>query len=351
MVRLFYDLPVKVAYGSPVKVVGLTKNSLTFVAKKIKNLSICKCSYSTNQMIDITDKEREQGIYKVTIIGSAVNIVLVAFKFVAGIVGNSSAMIADAAHSLSDLITDVVIIVFVRISNLPKDKNHDYGHGKFETFATLLIATVLLAVGLGIAWNGTSAIISVIKGEILEKPGMIALWGAVVTILSKEILYRYTIIKARKLKSDVLTANAFHHRSDGLTSIATTIGIGGAIFLGAKWTILDPLAALFVSIFIIVMAGKLAKPCVDELMEKSLPDDVENEIIAIVETFDGVSDLHNLHTRKIGNNCAIEFHIRMDGKTSLAETHDKITEIELCLKDHYGNGTHVIIHTEPVKTT
>ena len=299
-------------------------------------------------MTNVTEKERERGIYKVTLIGSVVNIVLVAFKFVAGIVGNSSAMIADAAHSLSDLITDVVIIVFVRISSMPKDKSHDYGHGKFETFATLLIGIILLAVGLGIAWKGTADIISVMQGEMLEKPGMIALYGAIITIVSKEILYRYTIIRARTLKSDALIANAWHHRSDGLTSIATTIGIGGAIFLGDKWTILDPLAAMFVSIFIIVMAVKLMRPCLDELMEKSLPDEVENEITAIVESFDGVSDLHNLHTRKIGNNFAIEFHIRMDGKTSLDKAHNTVTEIEHRLKEHYGQGTHVIIHMEPL---
>ena len=300
-------------------------------------------------MIDKTDRVRERGIYKATLIGSVVNIALVAFKFVAGVVGNSAAMIADAAHSLSDLITDVVIIVFVRISNKPVDKDHDYGHGKFETFATLLIGIILLAVALGIAWNGVSAIIFVINGETLQKPGMIAFYGAIITIVSKEILYRYTIIQARKLKSDALIANAWHHRSDGLTSIATAIGIGGAIFLGARWTILDPLAAIFVSIFIVVMAFKLMKPCVDELMEKSLPDDVENEIKMMVESFEKVSDLHNLRTRKIGNNCAIEFHIRMDGKTSLNDAHDLVTNIEQRLIEHYGRGTHVIIHTEPLK--
>jgi len=294
------------------------------------------------------NKERERGIYKTTIVGGIVNIVLVVFKFIAGIIGNSSAMIADAVHSLSDLITDVIVIVFVRISNKPKDKSHDYGHGKFETFATLLIGIILLAVGLGIAWNGVSAIISVINGETLEKPGMIAFYGAITTIVFKEILYRYTIIQAQKLKSDALIANAWHHRSDGLTSIATTIGIGGAIFLGAKWTILDPLAAMFVSIFIIIMALKLMKPCVDELMEKSLPDDVENAIISMVESFEGVSHLHNLHTRKIGNKCAIEFHIRMDGETSLTKTHDMVTEIERHLKNHFGQETHVIIHMEPL---
>jgi len=294
------------------------------------------------------NKEREHGIYKVTVVGGVVNIVLVTFKFIAGIFGNSSAMIADAAHSLSDMITDVIVIVFIRISNKPKDKDHDYGHGKFETFATLLIGMILLAVGAGIAWNGISTITSVINGETLQKPRMIALYGAIITIISKEILYWYTIIHARKLKSDVLTANAWHHRSDGLTSIATTIGIGGAIFLGEKWTILDPLAAMFVSIFIIIMALKLMKPCVDELMEKSLPDDFENEIVSMVESFEGVSHLHNLHTRKIGNKCAIEFHIRMDGETSLAKTHDTVTEIERHLKNHFGQETHVIIHMEPL---
>ena len=281
--------------------------------------------------------------------GSLVNIVLVIFKFFAGIVGHSSAMIADATHSLSDLITDVIILVFVRISSKPKDKNHDYGHGKFETFATLLIGIIMLTVGLGIAWSGASDIISVFRGGTLQEPGMIAFYWAIITIVSKEILYRYTIIKARTLNSDVLKANAWHHRSDGLTSIATAAGIGGAIFLGAQWTILDPLAALFVSIFIVVMAVKLVRPCIDELMEKSLPDEVENEIIFMVTSFDGLSDLHNLRTRKIGNNCAIEFHIRMDGEASLAETHDKITQIELRLKERYGQETHVIIHTEPLK--
>lgn len=300
-------------------------------------------------MEKISDRQRERGIYKVTIIGSIVNITLLVFKFVAGIVGNSAAMIADAVHTLSDFITDVIVIFFVRISNKPKDKNHEYGHGKFETFATLLIGCILLVIGAGIALNGSTSVISVVKGEIIPKPGLIALAAAILTIALKEILYWYTILFANKLKSDVLKANAWHHRSDGLTSIATTIGIGGAIFFGEKWTILDPLAALFVSIFIIVMAIKLMIPCVNELMERSLPDDVENEIAALVEAFEGVSDLHNLRTRKIGNNCAIEFHIRMSGETSLTHAHDAVTEIECKLREHYGHGTHVIIHTEPLK--
>ena len=297
----------------------------------------------------ISDKEREQRIYKVTIIGSIVNFVLIVIKFTGGVLGNSAAMIADAFHSLSDFFTDIIVLVFVRVSNKPKDKCHDYGHGKYETFATLLIGFVLLLIGIGIAWNGTSAIISMIRGATLESPGMMALIAAVASIVAKEALYQYTIIKGRKLRSGSVIANAWHHRSDAFSSIATTIGIGGAIFLGDKWTILDPLAALLVSFFIVKVAFKLMKPTIDELMEKSLPDEVESEITAIVESFEGVCDMHNLHTRKMGNNFAIEFHIRMDGSTSLMRAHDKMTEIEQRLKAQYGQKTHMIIHTEPIK--
>ena len=300
-------------------------------------------------MQTLSDKEREQSIYRVTVVGSIVNFLLLLFKFAAGILGHSAAMIADAVHSLSDFITDIIVLAFVQVANRPKDKNHDYGHGKFETFATLLIGFMLLLVGIGIAWNGVSAIISQIQGQTLESPGLLAFIAAVISLLFKEALYQYTIIRGRKLKSDAVVANAWHHRSDAFSSIATTIGIGGAFFLGSKWSILDPLTALFVSFFIIKVAFKLMKPTSDELMEKSLPDDVESEIIAIVESFEGVSDLHNLHTRKMGNNYAIEFHIRMEGNTSLTQSHERISEIEQRLRKQYGHAIHVIIHTEPIK--
>jgi cation diffusion facilitator family transporter len=297
----------------------------------------------------MTEKEREQGIYKVTIIGSIVNFVLVAFKFLAGIFGNSSAMIADAVHSLSDFITDIIVIFFVRISNKPKDKTHDYGHGKFETFATLLIGFVLLLVGFGIAYSGVSAIISVICGETLASPGMFALIAAIISIIFKELLYHYTIVSGRKLKSDAVIANAWHHRSDAFSSIATVLGIGGALLFGNKWTILDPIAATIVSFFVVKVAFKLIRPSLDELMEKSLPEDIEDEIKLIVESYEDVSDLHNLRTRKLGNNYAIEFHIRMEGQISLEVAHERVTKIEKRLKEHYGANTHVIIHIEPLK--
>jgi len=294
------------------------------------------------------EKQRERQIYKVTIVGSLVSLFLIMVKFPAGIIGRSSAMIADAVHSLSDFVTDIIVIAFVRTSQKPKDEKHAYGHGKFETLASLMIGIVLLGVGVGIAWSGAVNIYSVIQGETLPSPGIVAFIAALATIVSKEILYRYTIIKGKKLNSPVLIANAWHHRSDALSSIGTAIGIGGAIFLGDKWTVLDPLAALVVSVFIIQVSIKLIKPCLDELLERSLPKEVQEDIKQIVGTFKDAQQLHNLRTRKIGNYYAIEFHIRMEGNKSLVETHARISEIELQLKEKYGSGTYVTIHVEPL---
>jgi cation diffusion facilitator family transporter len=258
-------------------------------------------------------------------------------------------MIADAVHSLSDLVTDFIILLFVKISGKPQDQKHDFGHGKFETLAALIIGSILLFVGGWIAWEGISRILFVINGGTLDSPGIIALVAALISIVSKEILYRYTVKVGKEIKSDMTIANAWHHRSDGLSSIAVAIGIGGALLLGEKWTILDPIAALVLSFFIIWVALRLMKPSLDELMERSLPEKVEQEIISIVNTFEQVGDLHNLRTRKIGTTYAIEFHIRIDGALPLQEAHQIITAVELKLKDYYGAATHVIIHLEPYK--
>ena len=296
-----------------------------------------------------TDKQRERQIYQVTIAGSIVSFLLILVKFPAGIIGRSAAMIADAIHSLSDFLTDIIVIIFVKTSQKPKDKGHAYGHGKFETLATLIIGIVLLGVGLGIAWSGVNSIYGVVQGELHPSPGIIAWLAALATIISKEILYWYTMMQGKKWNSPALIANAWHHRSDAFSSIGTAIGIGGAIFLGDKWTILDPLAALVVSFFIVKMAVKLIKPCLDELLERSLPEATKQEIEQIVNQFEGVYQLHNLYTRKIGNYYAIEFHIRMEGHKSLTEVHNLITEIEVKLKEQYGNKTHVITHVEPLE--
>ena len=292
---------------------------------------------------------REKGIYKVTIVGSIVNFLLLVFKFFAGIAGHSAAMLADAVHSLSDFITDIVVIVFVRIAGKPEDKGHDYGHGKYETLATAIIGLLLLCVGFGIFWNGASSIYTFLQGGQLESPGVVALVAALVSIVSKEILYQYTVIQGKKLNSQAVVANAWHHRSDALSSIGTAIGIGGAILLGDHWRVLDPIAAVVVSFFIMKVSVQLLIPCVDELLEKSLPDDVEKEIEQTVLSFPGVSQPHHLRTRRIGSYYAIEIHVRMDGKITLEEAHGAATAIENTLKEMFGKGTHVGIHVEPTK--
>lgn len=292
---------------------------------------------------------REKGIYKVTIVGSIVNFLLLVFKFFAGIAGHSAAMLADAVHSLSDFITDIVVIVFVRIAGKPEDKGHDYGHGKYETLATAIIGLLLLCVGFGIFWNGASSIYTFLRGGQLESPGVVALVAALVSIVSKEILYQYTVIQGKKLNSQAVIANAWHHQSDALSSIGTAIGIGGAILLGDHWRVLDPVAAVVVSFFIMKVSVRLLIPCVDELLEKSLPEDVEKEIEQTVLSFPGVSQPHHLRTRRIGNYYAIELHVRMDGKITLEEAHSTATAIENKLKEMFGKGTHVGIHVEPTK--
>ncbi len=292
---------------------------------------------------------REKEIYKVTLAGSAVNVLLTVFKFVAGIFGHSAAMLADAVHSLSDLLTDLVVIVFVRISSKPADRGHDYGHGKFETLATAFIGFALLAVAAGIIIHAGSMIYSWYQGSELAKPGMLALWAAVVSIVLKELTFQYTIHKGRKLNSTAVVANAWHHRSDALSSIGTLVGIGGAILLGNRWTVLDPLASLVVGIFIVRVAWKLLKQCFGDLLEASLPEEVEKDILDIVRSFNDVSDPHNLRTRRIGSHYAIEIHIRMNGDIPLVQAHSRAHDIEKALKDRFGENTHVVVHVEPAK--
>ena len=293
--------------------------------------------------------ERSREIYKVTLVGGVVNVALLIFKFVAGIVGHSAAMVADAVHSLSDLATDVIVLIFVHISSKPQDKSHDYGHGKYETLAMTLIGVALMAVAIGIIYNGAMKISAWLGGEQLEAPGMLALWAALLSVLLKEGVYQYSMVKARKLDSQVLAANAWHHRSDALSSIGTAIGIGGAIFLGQRWTVLDPLASLVVGAFIVKVALELLRDGVSDLMEHSLPDDVEEEMLRMVGKVPGVACPHDLRTRKIGNRYAIELHILMDGNMSLRDAHNKASEVEDLLRARYGQDTHVAVHVEPLE--
>lgn len=292
-------------------------------------------------------QERTRVIRNVTLTGSLVNILLTAGKILAGIAGKSSAMIADGVHSLSDLATDFIVIFFIGISGKESDRDHQYGHGKFETFATMLISFALFAVGIGIMWSAGEKVINSFRGIILEQPGMIALYAAIVSVISKEWLFWYTKAAGRKVTSQALVANAWHHRSDVFSSIGTALGISGAIFLGEKWRILDPVAGIIVSLFILRVAIRIAGPSIQELLESALPADVRNEISEIISTTAGVKCFHNLRTRKIGESVAVDVHIKVDREMSVESSHEIATEIEEKIKERFGRRSHIGIHIEP----
>lgn len=292
---------------------------------------------------------RDRRIYRITLIGSIVNVVLLVFKFAAGILGHSAAMIADAIHSLSDFLTDIIVIVFVRLSSKPADHDHDYGHGKYETLATSVIGLALAVVAVLIGWDGIEKIADALQGNRLESPGIIALWAALLSIVLKEWIFRATRKVANEVKSKALEANAWHHRSDALSSVGTAIGIGGAVMLGDGWAILDPIAAIVVCVLIIVTAFRIIRQASGELLEESLPEETEDRIEQIVYQDTLVSDIHKLHTRRIGNIIAIEMHLRMPAGITLAESHVHATAIEQSLKTEFGKGTHIMLHIEPTK--
>ena len=292
---------------------------------------------------------REDEIVRVTLVGSVVNLLLVGLKAVAGIVGHSAAMVSDAVHSLSDFITDIVVLVFVRVSARPQDEGHDYGHGKFETLATLFIGLALAAAAVGIVVNGAVKLARALQGEELPAPSTIALWAALASVVSKELLYQYTRAKGRKLDSPALDANAWHHRSDALSSIGAAVGIGGAILLGPKWTLLDPLASIVIGAMLVKVAWDLLGPSFGELTDSSLPAVTEKEMIEIISRVPGVEDPHNLRTRRVGKRIAAEVHIRLDGSQSLEEAHEKASEVERLFKDRFGEESHIIVHMEPIK--
>lgn len=290
---------------------------------------------------------RQSKITKVTLVGTAVNVVLTAGKIAAGIVGKSSAMVSDGIHSLSDLVSDIVVLIFVHISSQGKDESHDFGHGKFETFATLMVALLLLLVAGKMIISGIEDIISVINGGIIAVPTAIALWAAVASIVAKEALYHYTVYVGKKVDSPVVVANAWHHRSDAFSSIGSLIGIGGAMLLGNKFTILDPIAGCIIAIMIIISAIQIAMPAIGELLDVSLPKEMEDEIVTIAESVQGVHNIHELKTHRNGPSIIIEAHLVVGQHLTVVEAHDICTEVENALISHFGQETQISIHIEP----
>ncbi len=293
--------------------------------------------------------DREKQIRDITLWGSLVNVVLTVCKIVAGILGRSAAMVADGIHSLSDLMSDVVILIFVHLSSKERDCDHDFGHGKYETLATVIVSLILLVVGAELMAGGVKSIISIANGETVANPGWIALIAAVVSILAKEGIYQATMAVSRKVESQALVANAWHHRSDALSSIGSLLGIGGAMLLGNKWSMLDPIASCLISIAIIVIAVKMSIPCIKDLLEASLPEDVEQRIISLAKSVEGVNDIHELKTRKNGSSKIIDAHIVVDPEISITKAHDIATEVEQQLTKEFGPQTQISLHMEPDK--
>ncbi|MDM8267814.1 cation diffusion facilitator family transporter [Barnesiella viscericola] len=300
-----------------------------------------------NETEQTSDIDREKKAARVTWVGFFTNLILSAAKIVAGVVGRSSAMVADGIHSLSDFVTDFIVIIFIKISSKNEDSDHPYGHGKFETFATMLISFALFIVAIGIFYSGSVKIYEVLNGRTIERPTYLALVMAAVSIVVKEGLYWYTIIIGRKIDSPAVIANGWHHRSDAFSSIGTLIGISGAMFLGERWRILDPITSVIVGIFIIDVAYKLARPSIQELLEMSLPQEIEQKIEQKIQATPGVITFHHLRTRKNGNAFIIDMHIKVDARSSIVEAHDIATHVENNLKAAFGKHTQVNVHIEP----
>lgn len=293
------------------------------------------------------DTERQKTISTVTLWGAAANLLLCIVKMIAGLLGRSSAMVADAVHSLSDLVSDVVVLVMVKVASKGEDESHDYGHGKFETLATVCVSLLLVVVGARLMAGAIGSILDVLKGGVLEAPGTIALWAALLSIAVKEVLYQWTARTGKKVNSPAMVANAWHHRSDALSSVGAALGIAGAILFGGKWTILDPIVGVVISIVIIVVAVKMAVPALKELTEASLPEDVERNITSIIESVPGVDNAHALKTRRTGPGIVIDAHIVVDPQMTVAAAHEITSQVEAALRREFGEGTQLSIHIEP----
>lgn len=296
-----------------------------------------------------TDSQVVSIARRVTWVGFAVNAVLSALKIVAGIVGRSSAMVADGVHSLTDFITDLIVIVMIGVSRWKANKKYQYGYGKYETFATLLIGVALAFVAIGLFWNGLKDVIKAFDGEQPEQPRMIALWMAIISIGAKEWLFRYTRMWGRRIDSAAVIANAWHHRSDAISSAATLVGVAGAIFLGPGWRILDPAAAMLVSVFIAISSIDIARPAVRELLEVSLPPEVTEPLCRIIKDSPGVITYHHFRSRRNGPRLILDVHIKVDPEISVSEGHDIASRVERRLKKGFGGSMITNIHVEPYR--
>lgn len=286
-------------------------------------------------------------IRKVTMVGFWINAVLVVVKLFFGYWGHSDALVADGYHSFSDFITDFMVLFFVGIAYKQADKEHPYGHGKYETIASVFIAVVLLLVAFGIGWGGITTIIGAIKGETIPKPDVWTIIVACLSIVLKEFCYRYTMRYAVKIDSSALKANAWHHRTDAISSIATLIGVTVAYTFGTVWRIIDPIASIVIAVFIGISAVNIAKPSINELLEISLPLHEIEEIHKLIKSVPGVLKVHNLRGRRNGHSIILDVNIHVDPNIPVRAGHLISLDVEKCLHKQFGKDMIIYVHIEP----
>jgi cation diffusion facilitator family transporter len=285
---------------------------------------------------------REKIVRKVTWVGLWLNLFLAAIKFIAGIYGRSQALVADAIHSLTDLTTDIAVIAGSHYWSRPPDENHPYGHRRLETLVTVFIGVVLIAAGIGIGWKAISAL----QEKHSAPPGWIAVFAALASIVFKESIYRWTAVTGRRAKSPALVANAWHHRTDALSSIPVLIAVAGARVF-PSWSFLDHLGAAVVSIFILHASIKIIWPGLGELIDVGAPTDTCKKIRDIALKNDGVLQVHDIRTRFISSSIQVDLHIVVDGLITVREGHDIADDVKARIMDRIPEVLDVIVHVDP----
>ncbi|MCL2743580.1 MAG: cation diffusion facilitator family transporter [Planctomycetaceae bacterium] len=289
-----------------------------------------------------------QAVRRITWVGFWVNLILSGLKLFAGIVGNSSVLIADAVHTLSDLVTDVVILVGSRFWDRPADEDHPYGHAKIETMVTFFIGLVLVLVAFGLFYDAVMTIFEMLGDKEFPSPTWLPLVVAVIGIIVKEYVYRITVKVGMNLKSSALIANAWHHRSDALSSIPAAITVAACLILGDSFAFLDPVGTIVVAMMIVYAAWEIVRPTFAALLDAGASETQRNEIAEIIRSFPEVNGLHKLRTRHIGpTGLAVDVHIQVAPGMSLRETHALSHRIQERLLESDKDILDVFVHVEP----
>ena len=288
------------------------------------------------------NENMEKTAMKVSIISIIANVVLAAFKLVAGVFAHSGAMISDAIHSASDVFSTFVVMIGIKIASKEPDEEHPYGHERMECVAAIILATILCITGLGIGKNALEFITG--NSSEVSVPGMLALIAAIVSIIVKEAMFWYTRHYAKKIDSGALMADAWHHRSDALSSIGAFIGI---IFARMGYVMMDSIACLVICVFIVKAAYDIFKDAIDKMVDKSCSLEVEAEIRTIVMSVDGVKGIDSLSTRLFGNKMYVDIEIRADGEKTLNETHEIAEAVHDSIEAQFEKVKHIMVHVNP----